>query len=145
MWAGPNTKGDLKALHLLCLRRQPGQTRTIPGLNINSASVFMALCYKPPYTPPRKLLADLQTMDKPEKKTVAEPGATEALDGLDHVETGLEAGFLHIVKSLSSAFTDYRPTLLHHVVSKEHHFPLIKEFLKDSMEKMEVGSLISVG
>jgi hypothetical protein len=146
MWAGPATQGDLKPLHLLCLRRQPGQTRSIPGLNINSASVFMALCYKAPYTPPRKLLADLQTIDDtPKKSTVAATGPTDAIEGLDQVETGLEAGFLHIIKSLSSAYVEHRPTLLHHVVSKDHHFPLIKEFLKDSMEKMEVGSLISVG
>jgi hypothetical protein len=104
MFAG-DALGQLSPLHVLCLRRQPGNTRTIIGVNIGCASVLAVLAYKPPYRSPKSVLVDLQTITE-----------SDSLVGLDEVHTGLEKGFQHFLDAL----VEPDDTLLHAVVSKDH-------------------------
>ena len=68
MFAGPLIEeAGLVPLHLLVLRRQSGRSRSIVGINITSASVIMALVYKPPFYAPKKMIVDLQTVTEGEE------------------------------------------------------------------------------
>ena len=96
---------DLKPAHLLCLRRQPGNTRNIIGLNIASASVFAAFAYKPPYKAPKGLLVDLQTITD-----------TEAYTGMDEVQSGLEKSFEYFMTPL----VEPGDTVLHQIIGQDH-------------------------
>ncbi len=79
----------LEPLHVLTLRHQPGRTRAIPGINIGAASALAAFAYKPPYRSPKSLLIDLQTW-----------GGESAIDGMDEIESGIEAGFHRWITTL---------------------------------------------
>lgn len=110
MFAGDKLAG-LKPLHLLCLRRQPGSSRTIIGTNIISASVFAIFAYKDTYRAPKTMLVDLHTFGE---ETLAE--RPEEVTGLDEVETGLEKGFERILSSL----TQRGDNVLHVIASSQH-------------------------
>lgn len=130
MFTGDATVDALKAVHLVCLRRQPGNSRTIVGLNIASASVFMVLAYKPPYAPPKSLMVDLQTMTD-----------TEAIAGLDGVESGLERGFKQLMEALLSANQE-SAVVLHHCVGANHFS--IKEYLEQAAVALGATEFIAV-
>jgi hypothetical protein len=129
MFAGPLID-PLKPVHLLCLRRQPGQTRSIVGLNIMSASVFALFCYKAPYSPPGKMLADLHTYEVTTN--------SEAIAGLDEVYSGLE-------KCIERIFTPLIApggTLLHALVSPMHFN--LSSSVHETAEKLSVGTVYTV-
>lgn len=126
MYAGSLLEG-IKPVHLLCLRRQPGNSRTIIGLNITSASVFAVLAYKAPYHPPHGLVVDLHTLTD-----------TEALTGLDEVQSGLEKSFEYFLTPLLESGN----TLLHHVVGSEHFN--IEGALIDIAKELKVSRFVSV-
>lgn len=132
MYAGSAMHSDLKAIHLVCLRRQPGNTCTIVGLNIASASVYMVLAYKPPYRAPRNfLVADLHTLSD-----------TEALPGMDVVETGLEKSFKHLMEPLLSSQEEDH-VVLHHIVKDSQHFK-INPYLQETSFEFGAKEFISV-
>lgn len=83
----------LEPLHVLVLRRQPGATRSVVGINIACASVLMALAYKKPYRAPDRMLVDLQT-----------------------VETGIEEGLEQFFRSLLQP----NDVLIHVKCTKDH-------------------------
>lgn len=126
MYAG-DALSDLVGAHVLCLRRQPGNSRTIVGLNITSASVFAVLAYRPPYKAPSNLIVDLQTIDQNQVKQLGEYEAledltdTEAFIGLDEVHSGLEKCFEYFLDALSLK-GDLENQLLHHIVESANHF-----------------------
>jgi hypothetical protein len=133
MYVGNSMDEGLKPVHLVCLRRQPGNSSTIIGLNITTASVYMVLAYKPPYRAPRGfLIADLHTLSD-----------SEALPGMDVVETGLEKSFKYLMEPLLSSVTEERPTVLHHVVKHSQHFGL-NEYLEETSFELGARSFISV-
>jgi hypothetical protein len=111
MYAG-GALGNLNPLHVLCLRRQPGNTRTIIGVNIACASVLAVLAYKGPYNAPKGMIADLQTIDQ-QAKHITE---SEAIEGFDAVHTGLEKCFEVFLNPLLES----GDSLLHLIVSKDH-------------------------
>lgn len=115
MYCGNALHDSIKPIHLVCLRRQPGNTCTIIGLNIASASVYMILAYKPPYRAPKGcLVADLHTLTD-----------TEALPGMDIVKTGLEKSFERLIEPLLSSQNEEEDyTVLHHVVKDSQHFKI---------------------
>jgi hypothetical protein len=80
-WAGEFIK-PLNFLHVLTLRRRPGFTSFVPGINIGIASLPIAFAYKGKYCPPRAMMIDLQTFD---------------------IETGIEEGFYSFLSSLNCA------------------------------------------
>lgn len=126
MYAGERL-APLNPIHVLCLRRQPGNTRPIIGTNILSASVFAALVYKQPYRAPSSMLVDLQTI------------ADEPADGLDKVVSGLEAGFIKFM----TAITNSGDSILH-MIDSENHFN-IRQTLKDASVDLNAESFITVG
>ena len=60
------SESHLSCAHILVLRRQPGHSRQIAGINIIAASVLVLFLYKPPFTHPRNMIADLYTFEDPE-------------------------------------------------------------------------------
>lgn len=136
MFVGAAAHDSLKPIHLVCLRRQPGNTCTIIGLNIASASVYMVLAYKPPYRAPKGfLVADLHTLND-----------TEALPGMDVVETGLEKSIKHLLQPLlSSAAADENEyaAVLHHVVRGSQHFSL-NDYLQEISFELGAREFVSV-
>jgi hypothetical protein len=136
MFAGNHMTDDLKPVHLLCFRRTPGNSATIMGLNITSASVFLVLAYKPPYRAPRgSVLADLHTLTD-----------TEAMTGFDVVQSGLEKSFDYILEPLMSARDDDAPmpAVLHHIVQGSQHFS-IRDHLEESSIRMGAREFVAVG
>ena len=132
MFAGAAMHSDLKPIHLVCMRRQPGNTATIIGLNIASASVYMVLAYKPPYRAPRGfLVADLHTLND-----------TEALPGMDVVDTGLEKGFKRLLEPLLSS-QEEKSAVLHHVVRGSQHFN-IDSYLQEVSFEFGATQFVSV-
>ena len=111
----------LKALHVLCLRRSPGRTRSIIGTNIMSASVFAALAYKAPYRAPKEMIVDLQTIIEPDEDT--------PIEGTEEVVSGLEAGF----KRFLHALTQPDDVVMHYIAS-DNHFNIREELLAESIE-----------
>lgn len=129
MFAGAEIE-PLKAVHLLCLRRQPGNSRAIVGTNIMSASVFAVFCYKPPYRAPSEMLADLHTYD-----LVTD---SEALVGMDEVYSGIEKCLKHMFNPLVHT----GDTIMHHPVSNLH-FDLAS-FMEDVAKDVGALKLYSV-
>lgn len=127
MYAG-SALSPLKPLHVLCLRRQPGRSRSIVGSNIMSASVLLAMAYKHPYRAPKEMLVDLQTV-----------GDNEAVDTLDEVVNGLEAGFDRFMQSLVLS----GDTVMH-VIKSPNNFN-IKEQIKQSAINLKALELFQVG
>ena len=126
MFAGEKL-APLNPLHVLCLRRQPGNTRSIPGTNIMSASVFAALAYKSPYRAPESMLVDLQTI------------GDDPVESLDEVVSGLEAGFIKFMTAISQS----NDTILH-VVCSETHFHM-REAIKDAAIDLKASAFYTVG
>ena len=110
MFAGPLIEeAGLVPLHLLVLRRQSGRSRSIVGINITSASVIMALVYKPPFYAPKKMIVDLQTVTDGE----------EIVEGMDVIDNGLE----DCLKRFLSPVIEENSSVLHCVYgSSEEHF-----------------------
>jgi hypothetical protein len=130
LWAGP-ALGELSAIHLLCLRRQPGRTKAIVGANIMSASVFCILAYKPPYRAPKSMLVDLQTIDSlPED---------ESIEGLGEVPSGIENAFDRFLKPL----VNQGDTVAHLVLGKENFG--IRESLINSAKHNLASTFYAVG
>lgn len=127
MYAGAQLE-PLNPLHVLCLRRQPGNTRPIIGTNILSASVFAALAYKSPYRAPQTMLVDLQTI-----------ADEEPAGGLDEVVSGLEAGFIKFMTALVHS----DDTILHMICS-ENHFNM-RETIKDAAIDLKAEAFYTVG
>jgi hypothetical protein len=100
-----NEIDPLKAVHLLCLRRRPGNSKAIVGTNIMSASVFAVFAYKPPYAAPKRMLVDLHTY--------TDITETEALAGMDEVHNGIEES----IKQLCTPLLHNGETMLHAVLS----------------------------
>lgn len=124
----------LKPLHVLCLRRQPGHSRSIIGTNIMSASVLAVYGYKPPHKGPKTMLVDLQTI---------QPGSdpVEGMDqtgGLDEVVNGLEDGFSLFMKSL----VNKGDTVLH-VIESPQHFS-IRDHIKETATELGAEAFLSV-
>lgn len=126
MYAG-DRMSPLNPLHILCLRRQPGNSRSIVGTNILSASVFAILAYKSPYRAPQKMLVDLQTIDE------------QLLENMDTVVNGLEAGFTKFMTSLVQ-----RGDVVLHMICSENHFGM-RSALKDSAIELNAKSFYTVG
>lgn len=136
MFSGTYMSTDLKPVHLLCFRRAPGNSATIMGLNITSASVFLVLAYKPPYRAPRgEVLADLHTLTD-----------TEAMTGFDVVQSGLEKSFDRVLEPLISARDDDAPmpAIMHMIVRGSQHFS-IRDHLEESSMRMGAREFITVG
>ena len=116
-------------LHVLTLRKQPGQTRMIPGINIGSASVVAALSYKSPYRAPKKAIIDLQTW-----------GGESPLGELDQVESGIEHGFHRWMESL----VEVNDQVVHVVVEQGSQFN-IRASLSASAKKLGAANFHIVG
>lgn len=127
MYAGERL-APLNPLHVLCLRRQPGNTRPIIGTNILSASVFAALAYKSPYRAPASMLVDLQT--------IADEGT---LEGMDEVVSGLEAGFIKFMTAIAQS-----GDCVLHMICSENHFSM-RETLKDAAIDLNAEAFYSIG
>ena len=91
----------IEPLHLLVLRRQPGNSRSIVGINITCASVILAMAYKKPFSSPSSMVVDLQTVEN-----------------LDEVHSGLEKGIENFLSHLLKPDSN----LLHMVCSKSENF-----------------------
>jgi len=129
MFAGDRLE-PLKGLHVLCLRRSPGRTRSIIGTNIMSASVFAALAYKAPYHAPKEMIVDLQTIIEPDEDVM--------LEGTEEVVSGLEAGFKRFLQALT------RPDdVIMHYIASENHFNIREELLAESIE-LKASAFFSV-
>lgn len=109
----------IEPLHLLVLRRQPGNSRSIVGINITCASVILAMAYKKPFNAPSSMVVDLQTVE-----------------GFDEVHSGLEKGIENFLTHLLEPDSD----MLHLVCSKKENFKL-EEGIKDIAERIEVNKL----
>ncbi len=133
MYAG-NALSGLNPLHVLCLRRQPGNTRTIIGVNIACASVLAVLAYKGPYAAPKGMIADLQTIDQQAKHFTE----SEAIEGFDMVHTGLEKCFEVFLNPLLESGDN----LLHLIVSKDHFS--ISDYLFNVAENKNCAEFVSV-
>lgn len=117
----------LEPLHVLTLRRMPGHTRSIVGINIAAASILMTLSYKPPFRAPEKMLVDLQTIED------------ATLPGLDEIPNGIESGFDQIIQSL------VRPgDIVTHALCGEEHFK-IRDSLKTSALDAGAYGWLTVG
>ena len=121
----------LKVLHLLVLRRQPGQSRSIVGINIVSASIPCLLLYKPPYRVPSKMIVDLQTWSG------SEDGL--ALEGGDEVVSGIEQGFAKFMTNVLT--TNGR---VGHIICSENDFH-IRQHLLDVSKEVFASSFVSIG
>lgn len=139
MFAGSALNG-LNPLHVLCLRRQPGNTRTIIGVNIACASVLAVLAYKGPYMAPKGMIADLQTVDQQAKRFTESEEYTEsdAIEGFDLVHTGLEKCFEEFLNPL----LERGDSLLHLIVSKDHFS--ISDHLFSVAENKNCAEFVSV-
>lgn len=128
LYAG-NHLEPLKPLHLLCLRRTPGKSRSIVGSNIMSASVMLTYSYKPPYKSPKTMLVDLQTVKESEELID---------DGMDEVVTGIENGFDRFMQSL----VESGDTVLHMIVSEQSFN--IETSLKQSAIDLKASNFVTV-
>lgn len=91
---------QFQPLHCLCLRRQPGTAKFIPGANLISASVMAVLAYKPPFQSPPEFIADVQTYGD---------------------ENNIESGFLTIEAGLEKCLNRFLKPL----VTSESNFAYI--------------------
>ena len=132
MFAGPLIEeAGLVPLHLLVLRRQSGRSRSIVGINITSASVIMALVYKPPFYAPKKMIVDLQTVTEGE----------EIVEGMDVIDNGLE----DCLKRFLSPVIEANSSVLHCVYgSSEEHFG-ITEALKTISSDCGAAKFVQLG
>jgi hypothetical protein len=124
-------EAGLVPLHLLVLRRQSGRSRSIVGINITSASVIMALAYKPPFYAPKKMIVDLQTISDGEKVT----------EGMDVIENGIE----DCLKRFLTPVIEANSSVLHCVYgSSEEHFG-ISEDLKTISRDCGAAKFVQLG
>ena len=124
--------GGLTPLHLIVLRRQSGRSRSIVGINITSASVIMALVYKPPYRAPKKMLVDLQTI-------VEEESPPEVIEELTEIGNGIEECLRRLLTPLLTAGS----TVLHCIYSQEHFS--IRSHIKSVASDSGVSKFIEIG
>jgi hypothetical protein len=124
-----NYMNELRPLHLLTVRRQPGNTPTNIGTNTGFASVHAVLAYKPPFKSPVKVVYDLQTYIANETP----------LDGLEEVSTGIEAGINKFLDSLVRA-TD----VIAHIVVGERQFNLRSD-LFSHVQELNASKVYFVG
>lgn len=124
--------GGLNPLHLVVLRRQSGRSRSIVGINITSASVIMALAYKPPYKAPKKMLIDLQTIAE-------EESPPEVLEELTEVSNGIE----ECLRRLLTPLLTVGSTVLHCIYSSEHFS--IRSHIKSVASDGGVSKFIEIG
>jgi hypothetical protein len=138
MFCGPIIEaGGLTPLHLLVLRRHTGRSRSIVGINITCASVIIALVYKPPYYAPRKMIVDLQTLDK----EVEENQAPELVEGYDEIENGME----ECLNRFLTPIVEVNNTVMHCVYgSAKEHFG-IREALKNIASNCGASKFLEVG
>jgi len=128
----------LAPLHLLVLRRTPGRSRSIVGINITSASVLLVLAYKPPFNAPKKMIVDLQTIQ--ENDDDAETGeAPELIEGMDHIESGIE----HCLKRFLTPIVNANDTILHCVYGADQF--QIRESLKAVVNDCGASKFFEVG
>lgn len=132
MFAGSLVEeAGLVPLHLLVLRRQSGRSRSIVGINITSASVIMALVYKPPFYAPKKMIVDLQTVVEGE----------EIVEGMDVIDNGLE----DCLKRFLTPVIEANSSVLHCVYgSSEEHFG-ITEALKTISSDCGAAKFVCLG
>lgn len=124
--------GGLSPLHLIVLRRQSGRSRSIVGINITSASVIMALAYKPPYKAPKKMLIDLQTIAE-------EESPPEVIEELTEVGNGIE----ECLRRLLTPLLTVGSTILHCIYSSEHFS--IRSHIKNVASDSGVSKFIEIG
>lgn len=137
MFAGPMIEaGGLTPLHLLVLRRHSGRSRSIIGINITSASVIIALVYKPPYHAPKKMIVDLQTIDRE-----TEVKAPELIEGYDEIGNGIEDCF----KRFLTPIIEVNNTVMHCIYgSSKEHFD-IRGTLKKISSECGASKFLEVG
>lgn len=137
MFAGPMIEaGGLTPLHLLVLRRHSGRSRGIVGINITSASVIIALVYKPPYHAPKKMIVDLQTIDKE-----IEVEAPELIEGYDEIDNGIE----ECLKRFLTPIIEVNNTIMHCIYgSDKEHFG-IRVALKKISSECGASKFLEVG
>lgn len=116
----------LEPLHLLTVRRQPGRTRSIVGINIACASVMLALLYKPNFKAPKSMLADLQTID-------------ENPDNVE-VETGIEKGLNRFLETLLEPNSDF----LHMVCSSQEQFK-VRDSIIEKAKELKISNMYAIG
>jgi hypothetical protein len=125
MYLGDEMAEGINPLHLLTVRRMPGNTRSIVGVNIASASVMLLLAYKTPYRGPRGMLVDLQTED---------------CDELNEVTSGIENG----VERFLSGLIEPDSNMAHLVCSQEQNFN-IKSHVAKVARKCGISQLYQAG
>jgi hypothetical protein len=124
-------EAGLVPLHLLVLRRQSGRSRSIVGINITSASVIMALVYKPPFYAPKKMIVDLQTITE----------GKEVVGDMDVIDNGLE----DCLKRFLTPVIEANSSVLHCVYgSSEEHFG-ITEALKTISRDCGAAKFVKLG
>jgi hypothetical protein len=124
-----NYLGNLKPLHLLTVRRQPGNTPTNIGTNVGFASVHAVLAYKPPFRAPAHVIYDLQSYVVKETP----------LEGLDEVSIGIEQGIFKFLDNLVRA-TD----TVAHIVVGDKSFNLRDDLLV-KLHRLNASKVYLVG
>ncbi|MGG6281785.1 hypothetical protein ACQ4M3_09465 [Leptolyngbya sp. AN03gr2] len=117
----------LEPFHIVTLRRMPGHTRSIVGINVAAASVHLTLSYKPPFRAPQTMLVDLHSVDE------------NPLPELSEIPNGIETGFSRIFQSLIQP-----GDIVVHAICGENHFR-IRPSLKESALEAGAYGWLTVG
>lgn len=136
-----NYLSQLKALHLLTCRKQPGHTPINVGVNVGFAAVHAVLVYKEPFKAPDRIVYDLQTYQTPEVlETSEELGTSEApLAGLEEVATGIEQGIFKFLDVLVRSQDGVA-----HIVAGPRQFNL-RSVLIDKLQDLKASKVYFVG
>lgn len=118
----------LEPLHVLTVRRQPGRTRSIVGINVACASVFFALAYKPPFRSPNSMLVDLQTVD------------TGDVGEMDEIVSGIESGVERFLRTLLEEGSN----MTHIQCKTDQHFDIRGDIIETAKE-LRVAEFYAVG
>jgi len=116
----------LSCAHVLVLRRQPGRSHQIVGINIIAASILILFIYKPPFSHPHNMIADLYTFDESDSSS-------------PEILSGIENGLSRIITPLINP----GDTIAHCTFSDQNFS--VRPFLKELANNNGCSSFIEVG